>query len=43
MEADRPTSRDATSFFNLGRNMSNTSLESDALLDHRYVCLYLSV
>ncbi|KAJ5990811.1 hypothetical protein N7522_011018 [Penicillium canescens] len=34
MEADRPTSRD-TSFFKLGRNLSNTSLESDALLDHR--------
>jgi magnesium transporter len=36
MEADRPTSRD-TSFFKFGRNLSNTSLESDALLDHRYV------
>ena len=34
MEADRPTSRDK-SFFKLGRNLSNTSLESDALLDHR--------
>lgn len=34
MEADRPTSRDK-SFFNLGPNLSNTSLESDALLDHR--------
>jgi magnesium transporter len=35
MEADRPTSRDNPSFFKLGRNLSNTSLESDALLDHR--------
>jgi magnesium transporter len=34
MEADRPSSRDK-SFFKLGRNLSNTSLESDALLDHR--------
>lgn len=34
MEADRPTSRDK-SFFKLRRNLSNTSLESDALLDHR--------
>lgn len=34
MEAGRPTSRDK-SFFQLGRNLSNTSLESDALLDHR--------
>ncbi|CAI7640495.1 unnamed protein product [Penicillium glandicola] len=34
MEADRPTSRDNL-FFNLGRNLSSTSLESDALLDHR--------
>lgn len=36
MEADRPAPRD-TSFFKLGSNLSNTSLESDALLDHRYV------
>ncbi|KAJ5824483.1 Mg2+ transporter protein CorA-like/Zinc transport protein ZntB [Penicillium robsamsonii] len=35
MEADRPISRDNPSFFKLGRNLSNTSLESDALLDHR--------
>ncbi|CAG7952066.1 unnamed protein product [Penicillium salamii] len=35
MEADRPTSRDTQSFFKLGRNLSNTSLESEALLDHR--------
>ncbi|EKV05040.1 CorA family metal ion transporter, putative [Penicillium digitatum PHI26] len=34
MDADRPTSKDK-SFFKLGRNLSNTSLESDALLDHR--------
>lgn len=40
MEADRPTSQDNASFFNLARNLSNTSLESDALLDHRYVYLY---
>ena len=37
MEADRPTSRDTQSFFKLGHNLSNTSLESEALLDHRYV------
>jgi magnesium transporter len=37
MEGDRPTSKDNSSFFKLGRNLSNTSLESDALLDHRYV------
>lgn len=37
MEADRPTSRDTQSFFKLGQNLSNTSLESEALLDHRYV------
>ncbi|CAI7635197.1 unnamed protein product [Penicillium bialowiezense] len=35
MEADRPTSRDTQSFFKLGQNLSNTSLESEALLDHR--------
>jgi magnesium transporter len=35
MEADRPPSRDNPSYFKLGRNLSNTSLESDALLDHR--------
>lgn len=35
MEDKRPTSKDAPSFFKLGRNLSNTSLESDALLDHR--------
>lgn len=35
MEAGRPTSGDAP-VFKLGRNLSNTSLESEALLDHRY-------
>ncbi|KAJ5805989.1 uncharacterized protein N7503_003591 [Penicillium pulvis] len=35
MEGDRPTSKDGQSFFKLGRNLSNTSLESEALLDHR--------
>lgn len=35
MEDDRPRSRDKPPFFKLGRNLSNTSLESDALLDHR--------
>ncbi|KAJ5730304.1 uncharacterized protein N7483_004812 [Penicillium malachiteum] len=35
MDVDRPTSKDGPSFFKLGRNLSNTSLESDALLDHR--------
>ncbi|KAJ5933542.1 hypothetical protein N7454_005871 [Penicillium verhagenii] len=35
MEGDRPTSKDGQSFFKLGRNSSNTSLESEALLDHR--------
>ncbi|KAJ5591677.1 uncharacterized protein N7459_002046, partial [Penicillium hispanicum] len=37
MEGDRPTSKDNPSYFNLSRNLSNTSIESDALLDHRYV------
>lgn len=36
MEGDRPTSRDKPSFFRLRRNLSDTSIESDALLDHRY-------
>ena len=36
MEGDRPRSKDGPSYFNLGRNLSNTSMESDALLDHRY-------
>lgn len=35
MEGDRPTSKDGQLFFKLGRNLSNTSLESEALLDHR--------
>lgn len=37
MEGDRPTPKDQSSYFKLGRSLSNTSLESDALLDHRYV------
>lgn len=36
MEGERPTSKGKPSFFKLGRNLSNTSIESDALLDHRY-------
>lgn len=36
MGGDRPTSKDKPSYFNLNRNLSSTSLESDALLDHRY-------
>lgn len=36
MEAGRPTSGDGP-VFKLCRNLSNTSLESEALLDHRYV------
>ncbi|KAJ5178831.1 hypothetical protein N7492_002041 [Penicillium capsulatum] len=35
MEEDRPSSKDNPPFFKLGRNLSNTSIESDALLDHR--------
>ncbi|KAJ5628534.1 hypothetical protein N7490_010762 [Penicillium lividum] len=35
MEGDRPNSKDGSSYFKLGRNLSNTSLESEALLDHR--------
>lgn len=41
MEGDRPTSKDKPSFFKLGRNLSNTSIESDALLDHRYATVSL--
>lgn len=41
MGGNRPTSKDNPSFFNLGRNLSNTSLESDALLDHRYATFSL--
>lgn len=35
MEGDRPSSKDTSLFYKLGRNLSNTSIESDALLDHR--------
>lgn len=35
MEGDRPTTSDNQSYFQLHRNLSSTSLESDALLDHR--------
>lgn len=35
MEGDRPTSKDNRSYFQLCRKLSSTSLESDALLDHR--------
>lgn len=35
MEGDRPRSKDRPSFFTLRRNLSNTSLESGTLLDHR--------
>lgn len=35
MEGDRPSSKENSLFFNLGRNLSNTSIDSDALLDHR--------
>ncbi|KAJ5674945.1 uncharacterized protein N7477_004879 [Penicillium maclennaniae] len=35
MEGEPPTAKDRSSFFKLGSNLSNTSIESDALLDHR--------
>lgn len=35
MEDDRPMSEDNQSYFTLRRKLSSTSLESDALLDHR--------
>ncbi|KAJ6172369.1 hypothetical protein N7470_001436 [Penicillium chermesinum] len=35
MEGDRPLSKDKPPFYKLGNNLSNTSIESDALLDHR--------
>jgi magnesium transporter len=35
MEDDRPTSKDNQSYFTLRRKLSSTSIESDALLDHR--------
>lgn len=37
MEGELPTAKDRPSFFKLGSNLSNTSIESNALLDHRYV------
>lgn len=41
MEADRPPSRDNPPFYTLGRDLSSTSLDSDALLDHRYVDVFV--
>ncbi|KAJ5218357.1 uncharacterized protein N7498_000456 [Penicillium cinerascens] len=35
MEGEPPTAKDRPSFFKFGSNLSNTSIESDALLDHR--------
>ncbi|OKP15120.1 hypothetical protein PENSUB_2162 [Penicillium subrubescens] len=35
MKEDRPTSKDNQSYFTLRRKLSSTSIESDALLDHR--------
>ncbi|KAJ5888741.1 hypothetical protein N7495_008782 [Penicillium taxi] len=35
MEGDHPTPKEVPSFFKLGRKLSESSLESDALLDHR--------
>lgn len=35
MESARPTSRENPQYYKLGSNLSTTSLESDALLDHR--------
>lgn len=35
IEDDRPTSKDNQSYFTLRRKRSSTSIESDALLDHR--------
>lgn len=37
MEGDQLTTNDNQSYFQLRRNLSSTSLESDALLDHRSV------
>ena len=36
-EGTQPTSKDKPPHFNLGRNLSDASIESDALLDHRLV------
>ena len=35
MEGDRPLTKDNPPFYKFGNNLSNTSIESDALLDHR--------
>lgn len=35
MEGDRPLSKEGPPFYKLGNNLSQTSIESDALLDHR--------
>jgi magnesium transporter len=40
MEGELATSKDRPSFFKLGSNLSNTSIDSDVLLDHRYVSLW---
>lgn len=37
MATDQTKSRAALPFYKLGRDLSSTSLESEALLDHRYV------
>lgn len=37
LAADRPKPEAAQPFYKLGRDLSETSLESEALLDHRYV------
>lgn len=36
LAADRPKAEAARPFYKLGKDPSNTSLESEALLDHRY-------
>lgn len=40
---DQSKSRARLPFYGLGRNLSDTSLESEALLDHRYVLLFFVV
>ena len=41
MSADQPKSQQsARSFYKLGADLSSTSLESEALLDHRYVFFF---
>jgi magnesium transporter len=37
MAASQTKSQSALPFYKLGRDLSSTSLESEALLDHRYV------